>query len=66
MAVATDAQRQSHHVDGMAPDPDRGYVDQRVKPEIVGPSAVYLALRDARSLTGQLVLRREFGQTWGT
>ena len=40
--------------------------DQRVEPEIVGPSAVYLALRDAHSLTGQVVLRREFGQTWGT
>jgi len=26
---------------------------------------VYLALRDAQSLTGQMVLRREFGQTWG-
>ena len=24
------AQRQSHHVDGVAPDPDRGYVDQPV------------------------------------
>jgi len=39
--------------------------DQRVEPEIVGPSAVYLALRDAHSLTGQLVLRSEFGHTWG-
>ena len=39
--------------------------DQRVEPEIAGPSAVYLALRDAQSLTGQLVLRNEFGQTWG-
>ncbi len=39
--------------------------DQRVEPEVVGPSAVYLGLRDAQSLTGQMVLRREFGQTWG-
>ena len=37
----------------------------RVEPAVVGPSAVYLALQDARSLTGQLMLRREFGQTWG-
>ena len=38
---------------------------ERVEPEVVGPSAVYLALQDARSLTGQLVLRSEFGKTWG-
>ena len=37
----------------------------RVEPAVVGPSAVYLALQDAQSLTGQLVLRREFGETWG-
>ena len=37
----------------------------RVDPEVVGPSAVYLALQDARSMTGQLVLRAEFGETWG-
>ena len=38
----------------------------RVEPEVVGPCAVYLALQDAQSLTGQLVLHREFGKTWGT
>ena len=38
---------------------------QRVDPEAVGPSAVYLALQDARSFTGQLVLRADFGKTWG-
>jgi 3-oxoacyl-[acyl-carrier protein] reductase len=38
---------------------------ERVQPEEVGPSAVYLALQDPQSLTGQLVLREEFGRTWG-
>ena len=38
---------------------------ERVDPEVVGPSAVYLALQDARSMTGRLVLRTEFGRTWG-
>ena len=38
---------------------------ERVEPEVVGPSAVYLALQDAQSFTGQLVLRVEFGDTWG-
>ena len=38
---------------------------ERVNPEVVGPSAVYLALQDARSFTGQLVSRAEFGKTWG-
>ena len=37
----------------------------RVDPEVVGPSAVYLALQDARSFTGQLALRSDFGKTWG-
>ena len=37
----------------------------RVDPEVVGPSAVYLALQDAGSMTGRLVLRAEFGDTWG-
>ena len=40
--------------------------EQRVEPEAVGPSAVYLALQDASTFTGQLVLRSEFGETWGT
>ncbi len=40
--------------------------DQRDEPEVVGPSAVYLALQDARSFTGNLVLRVDFGKTWGT
>ena len=39
--------------------------EQRVDPEAVGPSAVYLALQDASTFTGQLVLRAEFGETWG-
>ncbi len=39
--------------------------EQRVEPEAVGPSAVYLALQDASSFTGQLVQRAEFGETWG-
>ena len=38
---------------------------ERVDPEVVGPSAGYLALQDARSFTGRLVLRAEFGETWG-
>ena len=37
----------------------------RVEPEAVGPCAVYLALQDGRSFTGQLVRRAEFGKTWG-
>ena len=36
---------------------------ERVEPAVVGPSAVFLALQDAQSLTGQIVLRREFGNT---
>jgi 3-oxoacyl-[acyl-carrier protein] reductase len=40
--------------------------EQRVEPEAVGPSAVYLALQDASTFTGQYVLRAEFGETWGT
>jgi len=39
--------------------------EQRVEPEAVGPSAVYLALQDASTMTGQYVLRAEFGDTWG-
>ena len=38
---------------------------ERVDPAVVGPCAVYLALQDATSFTGQLALRAEFGQTWG-
>lgn len=38
---------------------------ERVGPEAVGPSAVFLALQDARSMTGQMVHRSEFGKTWG-
>jgi 3-oxoacyl-[acyl-carrier protein] reductase len=37
----------------------------RVEPDAVGPCAVYLALQDARSFTGQLVHRADFGKTWG-
>jgi|TARA_B100000809_G_scaffold29630_1_gene25696 3-oxoacyl-[acyl-carrier protein] reductase len=39
--------------------------EQRVEPEAVGPAAVYLALQDASTMTGQYVLRAEFGETWG-
>ena len=39
--------------------------DERVKPEVVGPCAVFLALQDPQSLTGRLVLHREYGTTWG-
>ena len=38
---------------------------ERVEPQAVGPSAVYLALQDASTFTGQYVLRAEFGETWG-
>ncbi len=38
---------------------------ERVDPEAVGPCAVHLALQDAGSMTGRLVLRDEFGTTWG-
>ena len=38
----------------------------RVEPDVVGPSAVYLALQDANSMTGQLLQRADFGKTWGT
>ena len=38
---------------------------ERIEPEDVGPCAVYLALQDAQSLTGQLVKRADFGVTWG-
>lgn len=38
---------------------------ERVEPDVVGPSAVYLALQDAYSFTGQMVMRADFGRTWG-
>ncbi|MDP6548602.1 MAG: SDR family oxidoreductase [Dehalococcoidia bacterium] len=38
---------------------------QRADPAVVGPSAVYLALQDAQSFTGNLVKRLDFGKTWG-
>ena len=38
---------------------------ERVEPEAVGACAVFLALQDAASFTGQLVQRAEFGKTWG-
>lgn len=37
----------------------------RVEPEVVSPCAVHLAIQDAETMTGQLVLHREFGKTWG-
>ena len=39
--------------------------EQRVEPEAVGPSAVYLALQNASTMTGRYILRAEFGDTWG-
>ena len=38
---------------------------ERVEPSAVGPCAVYLALQDATTFTGQLALRADFGATWG-
>ncbi|MDE2938569.1 MAG: SDR family NAD(P)-dependent oxidoreductase [Chloroflexota bacterium] len=38
---------------------------ERVDPSAVGPSAVYLALQDASTFTGQLAARADFGVTWG-
>jgi len=38
---------------------------ERVDPEDVTPGAVWLALQDAESFTGQLVMHRDFGKTWG-
>ena len=38
---------------------------ERVEPSAVGPCAVYLALQDAGTFTGQLALRADFGATWG-
>ena len=38
---------------------------ERVDPSAVGPCAVYLAMQDASTFTGQLALRAEFGTTWG-
>ena len=38
---------------------------ERVDPTVVGPCAVYLALQDAKSFTGRLVQRADFGNTWG-
>ena len=37
----------------------------RVDPSVVGPCAVYLALQDAGTFTGQLAARADFGTTWG-
>ena len=38
---------------------------ERVDPSAIGPLAVYLALQDASTFTGQLASRFEFGVTWG-
>ena len=38
---------------------------ERVDPSAVGPCAVYLALQDASTFTGQLAARADFGATWG-
>ena len=38
---------------------------ERVDPSAVAPCAVYLALQDASTFTGQLAARADFGTTWG-
>ena len=38
---------------------------ERVDPSALGPCAVYLALQDASTFTGQLAARFDFGTTWG-
>ena len=38
---------------------------ERVDPSAIGPMAVYLALQDASTFTGQLASRFDFGATWG-
>ena len=38
---------------------------ERVDPSAIGPCAVYLALQDASTFTGQLASRFDFGRTWG-
>ena len=38
---------------------------ERVDPSAVGPCAVYLAMQDASTFTGQLAARADFGTTWG-
>ena len=38
---------------------------ERVDPSVIGPCAVYLALQDATTFTGQLAARADFGTTWG-
>ena len=38
---------------------------ERVDPSAIGPLAVYLALQDASTFTGQLASRFDFGTTWG-
>ncbi len=38
---------------------------ERVDPSVVGPCAVYLALQDASTFTGQLAFRADFGTSWG-
>ena len=38
---------------------------ERVDPEVVGPSAVFMAVQSAETFTGRIALRAEFGKTWG-
>ena len=38
---------------------------ERVEPSAIGPMAVYLAMQDASTFTGQLASRFDFGTTWG-
>ena len=38
--------------------------DERVEPEEVCPSAVFLALQNAGTFTARIVQRAEFGKTW--
>ncbi|MCY4417584.1 MAG: SDR family oxidoreductase [Chloroflexi bacterium] len=38
---------------------------ERVEPSAIGPLAVFLALQDASTFTGQLASRFDYGTTWG-
>ena len=38
---------------------------ERVEPSAIGPLAVFLALQDASTFTGQLAARFDYGTTWG-
>ena len=75
--LAEEVRRHNIAVNALSPGPmksegsaaipfTKGDWHERVEPADVGPCAVWLALQDAQSFTGQLALRAEFGETWGT